>query len=151
MGFRRAAKVDINQPQIVRELRAQGFKVDITSQLKKLYDLVVTGKLYGTNDIRTVRVEVKSEGGTLTPDEAEYHRNEPYPETLIIAYSSEDILEWFHRPYLTKKVLSDGAGISASVDAVSAARMPITRSSTTSKRKAGRNTPNSTTREISPL
>ena len=117
MGFRRAAKVDVNQPQIVRELRAQGFKVDITSQLKKLYDLVVTGKLYGTNDIRTVRVEVKSEGGTLTPDEAEYHRNDPYPETLIIAFSSEDILEWFYKPYLTKKLSSKGAGIYANVDA----------------------------------
>ena len=149
MGFRRAAKVDINQPQIVRELRAQGFKVDITSQLKKLYDLVVTGKLYGTNDIRTVRVEVKSEGGTLTPDEAEYHRNEPYPETLIIAYSSEDILEWFHKPYLTSRPLSIGGATYVSVVAGSAETMPITPSFTTSKRKGGRNTHNSTTREIS--
>ena len=147
MGFRRAAKVDINQPQIVRELRAQGFKVDITSQLKKLYDLVVTGKLYGTNDIRTVRVEVKSEGGTLTPDEAEYHRNDPYPETLIIAYSSEDVLEWFHKPYLTKKTLYSVADMLASVDAVKLDKMPITPSFTTSKRKGGQSIRNSTTRE----
>lgn len=147
MGFRRAAKVDANQMQIVRELRAQGYKVDITSQLKKLYDLVVTGRMHGTTDIRTVRVEVKSEGGTLTPDEAEYHRNDPYPETLIIAFTSEDILEWFHRPYLTKKLLYNGAAISASVDVGSVAKMPITHLSTTSRRKGKRNTANSTTLE----
>jgi hypothetical protein len=147
MSFRRAAKVDTNQPQIVRELRAQGFKVDITSQLKKLYDLVVTGKVYGTNDIRTVRVEVKSEGGTLTPDEAEYHRNDPYPETLIIAFTSEDVLEWFNKPYLKKKNLLESAVISASVDVVSVAKMPITPSFTTSKRKGGQSIRNSTTRE----
>jgi hypothetical protein len=149
MGFRRAAKVDANQMQIVRELRAQGYKVDITSQLKKLYDLVVTGRMHGTTDIRTVRVEVKSEGGTLTPDEAEYHRNDPYPETLIIAFTSEDILEWFHRPYLTKKHLYSGEAINASAVVASKDMMPITPLFTTSKRKAGRNTRNSTTREIS--
>jgi len=105
MGFRRAAKVDLNQPQVVKELRTLGYKVDIVSQVKKLYDLVVTGRITGTNDIRTVRVELKSEGGTLTPDESEYHKTDPYPETLLIAFSTEDILEWFHKSYLTKKRL----------------------------------------------
>lgn len=142
MGFRRAAKVDLNQAQIVRELRAQGFKVDITSQLKKLYDLVVTGRISGTNDIRTVRVEVKSEGGSLTPDEAEYHRNDPYPETLIIAFSSEDVLEWFYKPYLTKNLSYGGEAISASVGAVILGKMPITPLSITSKAKGKQNTPN---------
>ena len=103
MSFRRAAKVDLNQPQVVKELRSLGYRVDIVSQVKKLYDLVVTGRITGTNDIRTVRVELKSEGGTLTPDEVSYHKSEPYPETLIIAFGTEDVLEWFHKPYLTKK------------------------------------------------
>ncbi len=97
MGFRRAAKVDGNQKQIVRELRALGFRVDIVSQLKKLYDIVVTGKRYGTGEVVTVRVELKIEGGTLTVDELEYHRAEPYPETLLIAKSTEDVLDWFGR------------------------------------------------------
>ena len=148
MGFRRAAKVDANQAQIVRELRAQGYKVDITSQLKKLYDLVVTGKMFGTQDVRTVRVEVKSEGGTLTPDEAEYHRSDPYPETLIIAFSSEDILEWFHRPYLINKPLSSAEAFYVNAGVVSKDMTPITHLSITSKRRVGRNTKNSTTREI---
>ena len=95
MGFRRAARKDGNQTQIVNELRALGYRVDIVSQLKKLYDLVVTGRIFGTDEIRTLRVEVKQDGGKLTVDEREYHDAEPYPETLIIAYSTEDILEWF--------------------------------------------------------
>jgi len=103
MGFRRAAKVDLNQPQVVKELRSLGYRVDIVSQVKKLYDLVVTGRIMSTNDVRTVRVELKSEGGTLTTDEISYHTSEPYPETLLIAFSTEDVLEWFHKPYLTKK------------------------------------------------
>lgn len=148
MAFRRAAKVDINQPQIVRELRAQGYKVDIVSQLKKLYDLVVTGRMMGTGDIRTVRVEVKSEGGTLTPDEAEYHRNDPYPETLIIAFTTEDIIEWFYKPYLIKNPLSTGAATSASVVVESKDMTHITPLSITSKRKEKQNTKNSMTPAI---
>lgn len=148
MGFRRAAKVDSNQPQIVRELRALGFRVDNVSQVKKLYDLVITGKVFGSQEIRTIRVEVKSEGGTLTYDEQEYHRAEPYPETLLIAYSTEDILEWFHHSYLTKKTSLDAGAISVSVDAESKDTTRITPSSTTSKRKVGRSTKNSTTPAI---
>lgn len=44
-------RVDANQPQIVRELRALGFRVDIVSQLKKLYDLVVTGRRGGRSGL----------------------------------------------------------------------------------------------------
>lgn len=98
MGFRRAAKVDSNQKQITRELRALGFRVDIVSQLKRLYDIVVTGKVFGDKyDIRTVRVELKMPGEDLTPAEKDYHSAEPYPETLIVAYSTEDVLNWFDK------------------------------------------------------
>jgi hypothetical protein len=31
----------------------------------------------------------------LTVDEKEYHEAEPYPETLLIATKTEDILKWF--------------------------------------------------------
>jgi hypothetical protein len=95
MGFRRAAKVDGNQKQITRELRALGFRVDIVSQLKRLYDLVITGRVFGTGEVRTVRVELKIAGEGLTPAEKEYHESEKYPETLIIATKTEDILDWF--------------------------------------------------------
>lgn len=103
MGFRLAAKADENQAQIVRELRAMGFRVDIVHRLKKLYDLVVTGRTgfaldtYPNDVTRTLRVEIKMPGEKLSPDEQEYWDAEPFPETLIIAYSTEDVLKWFGR------------------------------------------------------
>ncbi|MBL0320758.1 MAG: hypothetical protein IPP74_15895 [Alphaproteobacteria bacterium] len=97
MGLRYASQVDGNQAQIVRELRAMGFRVDLVHRLKKLYDLVVTGKMGATYDVRTLRVEVKKPGETLTADEREYWEAEPYPETLIIAIETEDILRWYKR------------------------------------------------------
>ena len=78
-------KNDANQIQIVRELRAFGFRVDIVSQIKKLYDLVVTGRMGTTGDIRTVRVEIKEPGKKLSPDEQEYWDADPFQETLMIA------------------------------------------------------------------
>lgn len=100
MGLRYGSKVDANQAQIVRELRAMGFRVDLVHRLKKLYDLVVTGKFdksFSDNFVATVRVEVKKPGEPLTVDEKEYWDAEPFPETLIIAYSTEDVLRWFGR------------------------------------------------------
>src|SRR5688572_27718459 len=96
MGFRNAAKKDGNQTQIVRELRAMYFQVDIVHRLKKLYDLVVTGK-DSEGEVRTLRVEIKMPNEKLTVDEQEYHDRNMYPETLLIAYKTEDILEWFGR------------------------------------------------------
>lgn len=142
MGFRRAARTDGNQKQITRELRALGFRVDITSQLKKLYDLVVTGKINGA--VRTVRVELKIPGESLTPDEAEYHRAEPYPETLLIAESTEDILEWFS----TKSDFVKVEDTSVSVDVNKLDTTLIIPSSIISKLKERRSTRNSTTKEI---
>lgn len=97
MGLRYGSKVDANQNAIVRELRAMDFRVDLVHRLKKLYDLVVTGRVGVTGDIRTLRVEVKMEGENLTPDEQEYWDADPYPETLIVAYKTEDILTWYGR------------------------------------------------------
>ncbi len=93
----RGGRVDGNQAQIVRELRAIGFRVDNVSQLKRLYDLVVTGRIFGTDNVRTVRVEVKQPGEKLSSAEVDYHRAEPYPTTLLIAYSTEDVLKWFEQ------------------------------------------------------
>jgi len=90
-----AHRVDGNQDAIRAELRLRGFTVDNVSQLKKLYDVVVTGRMFGTNEVRTVRVEIKQPGEDLTPDEKKYHAAEAYPETLLIAYSIEDVLRWF--------------------------------------------------------
>lgn len=90
-----AHKVDGNQKIIREQLRALGFRVDNVSRLKKLYDLVITGRMFGSDDVRTVRVEVKMPGEKLTADEKEYHETEQYPETLLIAESTDDVLAWF--------------------------------------------------------
>lgn len=95
--FRTAAKVDGNQKAIVRELRALGARVDDVSRMKKLYDLVVTWRVLPSNEVRTVRVEIKQPGAKLSVDEIEYHDSEPYPETLIIAHSTEEVMVWFGR------------------------------------------------------
>ena len=41
MGFRRAAAIDANQPEIVKALRQMGAFVLITSQLKNAFDILV--------------------------------------------------------------------------------------------------------------
>ena len=53
MGFRRAAKVDANQAEIVKAFRKMGCSVLIISQLKNCTDLVI-----GKNK-KNVMVEVK--------------------------------------------------------------------------------------------
>ena len=53
MSFRRAAKVDANQPEIVKEFRRLGWYVLIISQLKNCCDIIVS------KNGRTIAVEIK--------------------------------------------------------------------------------------------
>lgn len=53
MSFRRAAKVDANQPEIVKAFRSLGWYVLIISQLKNCCDIIVS------KDGRTIAVEIK--------------------------------------------------------------------------------------------
>lgn len=145
MGFRRAAKVDSNHQQIVRELRALGYRVDNVSQVKKLYDIVVTGRLFGSDEVRTVRVELKSPGGRMTPDEVDYHTAEPYPQTLLIAYSTEDVQAWFSTKNNSLENVVTGANVVVEILDTT----PTMSLSTTSKRKAKLSTRSSTTRATS--
>ena len=57
--MRRNAKVDVNQPEIVKALRKHGATVLITSQLKNCFDILV-----GYNGINYI-MEIKD--GTLPP------------------------------------------------------------------------------------
>ena len=101
MGFRRAAKSDGNQQEIMDTLRACGFDVDDVHQLKKLYDLVVTGHHRGIDMVISLRVEVKIPKAKLSPDEKIYwdglknRDKDDNPECLIIARCAEDVLKWF--------------------------------------------------------
>lgn len=53
MSFRRAAKSDSNQPEIVKALRKSGWYVLIISQLKNCCDLIIS------KSGRTIAIEVK--------------------------------------------------------------------------------------------
>lgn len=53
MSFRRAAKIDANQPTIVKELRKLGWYVLLVSQLKNCCDIIIS------KNGRTVAVEIK--------------------------------------------------------------------------------------------
>ena len=52
-GFSRAAKVDANQPEIVKALRKAGWYVLIISQLKNCCDIIIS------KNGRTVAIEIK--------------------------------------------------------------------------------------------
>lgn len=61
MSFRRAARVDDNQPEIVKAFRDLGWYVLIISQLKNCCDIVVS------KNGRTIAVEIKD--GKKTPSQ----------------------------------------------------------------------------------
>ena len=89
------AKVDINQPEIVKQLRFLGFDVDLVHRLKKLYDLVVTGVPRWADRPVAVRVEVKDGKAKLSPGEVEYWQSQRHEGNLIIARDADDFLRWF--------------------------------------------------------
>jgi len=68
MGFRRKAKVDKNQSEIVQALRKAGASVLITSQLKNCFDILVG--FQGVNYI----VEIKD--GNLPPSQRKLSEGE---------------------------------------------------------------------------
>ena len=68
MSFRRAAKVDANQPEIVKAFRDLGWYVLIISQLKNCCDIIVS------RDGRTVAVEIKD--GAKKPSEQKLSKGE---------------------------------------------------------------------------
>ena len=86
-------KPDKNQAEIVKELRRLGFDVDVICDLPGLYDLVVSGRK--DKYIVSVRVEIKSEKGLLNDNEIHYYELQRHPDSYIVAYNVEDVLQWF--------------------------------------------------------
>jgi len=97
MTPRRAAKVDLNQKKIVKELREIGFSVAVTSTAHHGFpDLVCA--MGGI----TMLIEVKSPGGGLTPDQVRFHSE--WCDTIVIAERTEDVVEDYNRRVrLTKR------------------------------------------------
>jgi hypothetical protein len=84
----RIRKVDLNQQEIVRELRALGYSVRHTHTIGKGFPDIVIGK-YGRN----LLVEIKREGEGLTPDEYEFF--ETWKGTAMVGRSAEEIHNQF--------------------------------------------------------
>ena len=82
-------KPDLNQKEIVEDLRARGFDVDIVCDLSLMYKLVVCKSV-------CVRVEVKSEKGELTDSEREYYEKQKHKGSYIIAKDAGDVVHWFN-------------------------------------------------------
>jgi Holliday junction resolvase len=88
MSFRRVAKVDANQPEIVKALRGIGWYVLIISQLKNCCDIIIS------KNGRTVAVEIKD--GSKPPSQRKLSegelkfKNEWQGEYMIIE-SIEDL------------------------------------------------------------
>jgi hypothetical protein len=98
MSMRYASRIDVNQVQIVRELRDLGFDVDIVSREKKMYDIVVSGTPVWSRRSCAVRVEIKADDkAPLTPFEVEYWEKQRNRDNLIRAHCTDDILRWFGR------------------------------------------------------
>ena len=96
--MRRAANVDVNQPEIVRDCRAAGLHVAHTHQLGGGFpDIVVTGYSIPLNAVAAVFVEIKVGNDKLTEKEAEWHAAYPDGGPLIVARRAEDVLAWFGR------------------------------------------------------
>lgn len=87
----RIRKVDLNQKEIVRELRAMGYSVRHTHIIGKGFpDIVIGG--YGCN----LLVEIKRPGEPLTSDEKDFF--ETWKGIAIIGYNAEQI----HNEFLKK-------------------------------------------------
>ncbi len=85
--FRRAAKVDVNQPEIVAGLRKLGFSVLSIAQLKNCCDLVI-GK-----DGRNWLIEIKSnKKSKLTEGEQKFH--DTWKGSVCVVTTIDEVLEF---------------------------------------------------------
>ena len=89
MSFRRAAKVDANQPEIVKAFRRLGWYVLIISQLKNCCDIIVS------KNGRTIAIEIKD--GSKTPSQQKLSEGEikfknEWQGEYMIVNCVEDIL-----------------------------------------------------------
>ncbi len=98
--MRQKSRKDLNQTAIVKELRELGYDVDVT---ERPYDIVVSGRKAlriwhkGARTLASLRVEIKSEGGKLSESQQEYFDKQKHKGSIIVAYNTKDITDWFGR------------------------------------------------------
>lgn len=93
---RTKARTDSNQSRMVEHLRQCGLRVESMHQMGKGFpDLMVMGYHRGYNMHMWLGVEVKTEKGTLTPDQVAWHEALPEGAPVIVATESVQVLRWF--------------------------------------------------------
>ncbi len=83
-------RVDSNQKQVVQELRELGYSVALTHIIGNGFPDFLVAK-----DGFSVPVELKSEGGKLTKDEEDFHKN--FTGTIVIAFNTQDVVDGFNK------------------------------------------------------
>ena len=89
MSFRRAARTDANQPEIVKAFRGLGWSVLIVSQLKNSCDIIIS------RNGRTVAIEIKDGSKppsqrTLTEGEALFQKT--WQGEYAIIMNTQDVI-----------------------------------------------------------
>jgi Holliday junction resolvase len=84
--MRRAARVDENQPMIVKAFRQLGWAVLHIHQLKNCFDILISKNNF------VYCVEVKQPGGKLTKGEEEFHKSWNAP--VYIIETIDDVLRF---------------------------------------------------------
>lgn len=89
--MRKRARVDANQPSLVKELRDLGYSVAITAQIGSGFPDLVVGK-YGKNWLLEVKDPAQPPSGRkLTIDEAAWHVE--WKGQVAVVETVEDVLE----------------------------------------------------------
>ena len=89
-------KVDLNQKEIVQQLRALGYSVRHTHTIGKGFPDIAIGK----NQF-TALVEIKRPGETLTPDEKEFFQI--WKGAAWVGYDALSIHETFEATFLERE------------------------------------------------
>lgn len=91
----RAKKIDVNQPELVKQLRKCGFSVAVTSQLGNGFPDIVVGK-HGKNLLVEIKDPDKPPSARkLTTDEQEFHQ--AWQGKIITALIVEDVVNEFSK------------------------------------------------------
>lgn len=95
----KAAKVDVNQSEIVEAFRRFGFTVQCLHTVGKGVPDLLVGK-YGIN----LLVEVKTEKGTLTKDQEQWHSK--WRGEVHMVRNIDDVVVIFNEMTLRKKMVT---------------------------------------------
>lgn len=93
--MRKVARVDANQPEIVKTLRRAGYHVTHLHTIGGgVPDLLVIGPSK-SGRILALLCEVKADKGKLTPDENEWFAKFPPGVPAIVVRAADEVLAWF--------------------------------------------------------